>query len=154
MVYVDTSVMVKLYIKEEYSRDTSNWLKENNQAIPLTSFHELELINAIHLKRFRTEITLDETRLIMSRFEEHEKSGIYYRPQLDWSAIFIHAIDLSTKHLAGIGARLLDILHVASALSINADRLLTLDDSQTKLAVLAGLKIENIKKMNEPLPAQ
>jgi len=146
VVYVDTSVIVKLYIKEEYSRDTSNWLRENNEALPLTSFHELELINAIHLKQFRAEITLEETRLIMSRFEEHEKSGIYYRPQLDWSAIFIHAIELSKKHSAGIGSRSLDILHVASALSINANRFLTLDDRQTRLATLAGLKIENIKE--------
>ena len=146
MVYVDTSVIVKLYVKEEYSRDTSISLKENNEAIPLTRFNELELKNAIHLKQFRAEITLDETRLIMSRFEEHEKSGIYYRPQLDWSAVFIHAIDLSKKHSASIGLRSLDILHVASALSINADRLLTLDDRQTKLGALAGLKIENIKE--------
>ncbi len=146
MVYVDTSVLVKLYIKEEYSRDTSNWIRENNEALPLTSFHELELINAIHLKQFRAEITLAETRLILSRFEEHEKSGIYYRPQLDWSAVFIHAIELSKKHSAGIGSRSLDILHVASALSINADRLLTLDDRQTRLAELAGLKIETIKE--------
>ena len=146
MVYVDTSIIVKLYVKEKYSRDTSNWLKENNEAIPLTSFHELELKNTIHLKQFRAEITLDETRLIMSRFEEHEKSGIYYRPQLYWSAVFIHAIDLSKKHSASIGSRSLDILHIASALSINADRLLTLDDRQTKLGALAGLKTENIKE--------
>jgi len=146
VVYVDTSVIVKLYIKEEHSRYTSNWLKKNNEAIPLTSFHELELINAIHLKQFRTEITLDESRLIISRLEEHEISGVYYRPQLDWSAIFIHAIDLSKKHSASIGSRSLDILHVASALLINADRFLTLDDRQTKLATLAGLKIENIMK--------
>ena len=145
MVYVDTSVIVKLYFKEEYSRNTSNWLKENDEAIPLTSLHEMELINAIHLKQFRAELTLDETRLIMSRFEEHEKCGVYYRPQLDWSAVFIHAIDLSKKHTSNIGSRSLDILHVASALSINADRFLTLDDRQTGLAALAELKIENIK---------
>ena len=144
MVYVDTSVIVKLYIKEEFSQESSNWLKENNEAIPLTSFHELELINAIHLKQFRGEITSDETRLILSRFEEHEKSGIYYRPQLDWSAMFIHAIDLSKKHSASIGSRSLDILHVASALSISADRFLTLDDRQTRLAALTGLKMESI----------
>ena len=146
MVYVDTSVIVKLYFKEEYSRDTSNWLKKNNEAIPLTSFHELELINAINLKQFRAEITPRETHLIMSRFEEHELSGIYYRPQLDWSAIFIHSIDLSKKHSAGVGSRSLDILHVASALSIKADRFLTLDDRQARLAALTGLKIENIMK--------
>ena len=146
MIYVDTSVIVKLYFKEEHSRNASNWLKKNNEAIPLTSFHELELVNAIHLKQFRTEITLDETRLIMSRFEEHEISGVYYRPQLDWSAIFIHAIDLSKKHSASIGSRSLDILHIASALSINADWFLTFDDRQTKLAALAGLKTETIHK--------
>ncbi len=144
MVYVDTSVIVKLYIKEEYSRDASVWLKKNNEAIPLTSFHELELINTIQLKQFRSEITLDEARLIMSRFEEHEISGIYYRPQLNWSAIFIHAIDLSKKHSSSIGSRSLDILHVASALSISADRFLTVDDRQTRLAALAGMKIENM----------
>ena len=144
MVYVDTSVIVKLYIKEEYSRDASVWLKKNNDAIPLTSFHELELINIIQLKQFRSEITLDEARLIMSRFEEHEISGIYYRPQLNWSAIFIHAIDLSKKHSPSIGSRSLDILHVASALSISADRFLTVDDRQTRLAALAGMKIENM----------
>ena len=146
MVYVDTSVIVKLYIREEYSRGASAWLKKNNEAVPLTSFHELELINAIHLKQFRAEITPDETRLIMSRCEVHETNGIFYRPQLDWSAIFSHAIDLSKMHSVDIGSRSLDILHVASALSMNADRFLTLDDRQTRLAALAGLKIEMIKK--------
>ena len=146
MVYVDTSVIVKLYIREEFSRNSSDWLKKNNEAIPLTSLHELELNNAIHLKQFRSEITPAEISLIMSRFEEHETGGIYYRPQLDWSAIFSHAIDLSKKHSANIGSKSLDIFHVASALSIKADRFLTLDDRQTRLAARAGLQIETIKK--------
>ena len=145
MVYVDTSVIVKLYIKEKYSRNASKWLKENDEAIPLTSFHELEFINALHLKLFRTEIARETTDLIISRFEAHEKKGIYYRPPIDWSAVFIHAIDLSRKHSASIGSRALDIFHVALALSIDADRFLTLDDRQTRLAALAGLKTENIR---------
>jgi predicted nucleic acid-binding protein len=143
---VDTSVIVKLYIREDFSRDASVWLKKNNEAIPLTSLHELEFINAIHLKQFRAEINPDEIRLIMSRFEEHETSGIYYRPQLDWPAIFSHAIELSKKHSANIGSRSLDIFHVASALSIKVDRFLTLDDRQTRLAAFAGLKIISISK--------
>jgi predicted nucleic acid-binding protein len=101
----------------------------------------LELINAFHLKEFRTEITPDETSLIMSRFEKHETDGVFYRPHLDWSAIYSHATDLSKKHTASIGSRSLDILHVASALSIEADRFLTLDSRQTNLAALAGLRI-------------
>ena len=146
MVYVDTSVIVKLYIKEEYCLEASKWLKENNEAIPLTRFHELEFINAFQLKQFRTEMTPDETRLTLLRFEEHEKKGIYYRPQLDWSSIFSHAINLSKKRSANIGSRSLDILHVASALSIGAKRFLTVDDRQSRLATLAGMKIERTRK--------
>ncbi len=46
------------------------------------------------------------------------------------------------KHSENIGSRSLDILHVAFALSIKADRFLTHDERQAKLAALAGLKIE------------
>ena len=141
MVYVDTSVIVKLYFREELSREASNWLKRNNEAIPLTRFHELEFTNAIQLKQFRSEITEDETLRINTRFKEHENIGIFYRPQLDWSEIFNYAVDLSKKHTAMIGARSLDILHVASAASIKAEKFLTVDGRQTEVATLAGLKI-------------
>jgi predicted nucleic acid-binding protein len=44
VIYVDTSVIVKLYFKEEYSREASSWLKENNEAMRLTSFHGLSIV--------------------------------------------------------------------------------------------------------------
>jgi predicted nucleic acid-binding protein len=142
VLYVDTSVIVKLYIKEEHSLDVSNWLKENNEAIPLTTFHELEFNNAINLKKFRTEITTDEIRFIMAKFAEHESKGVFYRPQTSWSDTFKYAVDLSRKHTSTTGSRTLDILHVASALSIKADRFLTFDARQSKLAALSGIRIE------------
>jgi predicted nucleic acid-binding protein len=144
MVYVDTSVLVKLYIKEDLSREASNRIKKNNEAVPLTRFHELEFTNAIQLKQFRSEITEDETLRIMTKFKEHENKGVYYRPQLDWSEIFNYSVDLSKKHTATIGARSLDILHVASALSIKAEKFLTVDGRQSELATRAGLKIVEI----------
>ncbi|MFV9690659.1 MAG: type II toxin-antitoxin system VapC family toxin [Desulfobacteria bacterium] len=142
MLYVDTSVIVKLYIREEHSLDVSNWLKENNEAIPLTTFHELEFNNAINLKKFRTEITTDEIRFIMAKFAEHESKGVFYRPQTSWTDTFKYAVDLSRKHTSKTGSRVLDILHVASALLIKADRFLTFDARQSKLAALSGISIE------------
>lgn len=67
MLDVDTSLIVKLYVKQEHSPDVSNWLKENSEAIPLRTFDELELNNAINLKELRSEILKDEARLIKSR---------------------------------------------------------------------------------------
>jgi predicted nucleic acid-binding protein len=144
VIYVDTSVIVKLYIREELSREASNWLKMNNEAVPITRFHELEFINAIQLKQFRSEITKDETLCIFSKFNEYENMGIFYRPQMDWSEIFKYAVDISKKHTATIGARSLDILHIASALSIKAENFLTVDGRQSEVAAHAGLQIVDI----------
>ena len=62
MLYVDTSVIVKFYIKEKYSLEISHWIEKNNEAIPLTRFHELEFPNAIYLKQFRMEMASDKVR--------------------------------------------------------------------------------------------
>ena len=143
MLYIDTSVIVKLYIKEEHSLNVSNWIIDNNEAIPLTSFHELEFSNAIQLKRFKNEMTMDEVALIMSRFNKHENEGIYYRPHINWSDVFQYAIELSKNYTESTGSRTLDIVHIALAISIKADRFLTFDARQAKIASLTGLIIED-----------
>jgi predicted nucleic acid-binding protein len=143
VLYVDTSVMVKLYIKEEYSLEVSHWIRRNNEAIPLTRFHELEFTNAIYLKQFRTEMTNEQVLLILSKFDEHQRKGVYYRPQINWTDTINFALDLSQSHTKTTGSRSLDILHVASALAIKANRFLTLDKRQIALAGLAGLTIDN-----------
>ncbi len=122
MVYLDTSAIVKLYIKEEYSREVSAWLKQNNEAVPLTGFHDLEFNNALRLKQFRGEITEDGVQNIISKLIFHQTLGIFYRPQLNWHDIFNLAAKLSNNHTGSIGARSLDVLHVASALSIDAEK--------------------------------
>ena len=143
MLYVDTSVLVKLYIKEEYSLEVSHWIRRNNEAIPLTRFHELEFTNAIYLKQFRTEMTNEQALLVLSKFDEHQRRGVYYRPQINWTGAINFALDLSQNHTKTTGSRSLDILHVASALAIKANRFLTLDKRQSALAGLAGLTIDN-----------
>jgi len=60
------------------------------------------------------------------------------------SETFNYAVDLSEKHTAMTGARSLDILHIAAALSIKADKFLTLDGRQVEVAKLAGLKIVDL----------
>lgn len=145
MLYVDTSVIVKLYVRETYSKEAAAFLKSNDEAIPLTRFHDLEFSNAVHLKGFRGELTDTEAEAIVSTFKDHEKSGIYFRPPIGWPRTFDLAVELATHHTKKIGARSLDILHVASALAVGSDRFLTLDGRQANLAVLAGLNVESIE---------
>jgi len=146
MHYVDTSVLVKLYIKEDLSFEVSNWIRAHKEAIPLTAFHELEFKNALYLKRFRSEITEDQVQTVLLKFENHRKRGVYYYPYLDWAHTITRAIHLARDHTRKTGARSLDILHVASALAIKADGFLTLDDRQATLAASAGPRIEDCTK--------
>ena len=140
MVYVDTSVIVKLYIKETYSREASAWISANNEAIPKTIFHELEFTNAIRLKQFRNEMSNREAGIVFQRFKKHEKENIFYHPQINWSDAFTRSLELSKNHTKTTGTRSLDIIHVASALSMGADRFFTFDEKQSQLASAAGLQ--------------
>ena len=56
MIYMDTSALVKLYIKEPGSEQVSEWLKVRNEPIPLTGLIELEFKNALKLKQFKRRI--------------------------------------------------------------------------------------------------
>ena len=141
MIYLDTSAMVKLYFREDRSRQVAAWLKKQNEAVPLTALHELEFHNALHLKRFRDEIDEVQTALVRERIGSHEKLGVFFRPQVDWPSVFILALQLSKRHSPSMGARSLDILHVALALTIDTDRFVTLDQRQASLAKDAGLNI-------------
>ncbi len=143
MIYVDTSAIVKLYIREPASIQVSEWLKKKNEPIPLTGLIELELINALKLKQFRDELNSDDFEKILSLLQEHEKRGVYYRTAMDWPRVFSLSLNLSTNHTPGCGARSLDILHVGSALAVKAETFFTLDERQAQLAGKAGLKTVN-----------
>lgn len=77
MIYIDTSAIVKLYIKEPDSREFYKWLTKNNESIPMTPLIELEFINAVKLKEFRKEIGKDDVNHIFRRLKEHEERGVY-----------------------------------------------------------------------------
>ena len=140
MIYVDTSAIVKLYIKEPDSAMVSDWVKNNNEPIPLSGLIELEFINALKLKQFRDELNTDEFEKLISLLYEHERRGVYYRPTMDWPGVFSLAFSLSKNHTPDCGARSLDILHVGSALTMKAETFLTFDVRQMQLANQTGLK--------------
>ncbi|MBA3030812.1 MAG: type II toxin-antitoxin system VapC family toxin [Desulfobacteraceae bacterium] len=148
MIYIDTSAIVKLYIKEPDSRKVSEWIRINNNPIPLTRLIELELLNALKLKQFRKEICEEDFDRIDLKLKQHEASGVYYRPPMDWAVVFHYAFDLSKAHTPTTGSRSLDIMHVASALFLKADKILTFDDRQSQLAAVAGLKTENVHSID------
>ncbi len=60
---------------------------------------------------------------------------------VDWSDVHQRAEALSARFTESGGHRLVDIMHVATALHLGAEEFLTFDANQKRLAVAQGLKV-------------
>jgi predicted nucleic acid-binding protein len=142
MRYVDTSIIVKLYVRETRSAEAATLVTSGHEAIPLTLFHQLEFANALRLKQFRGEADAGQIRRIFDRLQTHLDRGVYFCPELDWHEALRQAEHLSQTHTRRIGTRTLDLVHVASAMVMGANRFLTFDERQRNLAREVGLKTD------------
>ncbi len=68
-------------------------------------------------------------------------SGVLLVVPADWLDVHRLAEELSAKHTETSGHRLIDILHVATALHLGAEEFLTFDSNQKLLAETEGLKV-------------
>jgi predicted nucleic acid-binding protein len=137
-VYADTSFLVSLYVQDANSiRATAAAPKL--LPLPVTPLLEHELRNAIRLCVFRRQITSAQREKALHDWESDKTAGALHAVPLDWPKTLKHAEALGRRHTEVLGARGMDILHVASALALNARRLVTFDERQRELARLAGL---------------
>ena len=61
---------------------------------------------------------------------------------VDWAKVHSRAEQLSAQHTGKAGYRAFDILHVATALELEAKQFLTFDGGQSALAKAVGLKVK------------
>ena len=73
-------------------------------------------------------------------FERDFDAGVWAGIDLP-EAAFETCIQLARRHVAQLGARTLDTLHVASALELRAETFWTFDERQARLAKLEDLDL-------------
>ena len=107
----------------------------------ITPLCEVEFGNALQLSVFRKEMTPAQARAAGLALDEDIHGGLvtlHAFPAAAWE----EARRISLAHTATIGARSLDILQVAAALTLGASVFLTFDRNQRKLAAAAGLHVD------------
>lgn len=132
---------MKSYVFEEDSRAAIAIIEAVGDPLIFSHIHEVEIPNAIRLKRFRGQITKAEEAAAIRVFRADIDAGRLMRPDYDLAEVFIQAERLSTRHSGDIGSRSLDVLHVAAALQCGCASLASFDERQRKIAALAGLKL-------------
>ena len=75
-LYLDSSILVKLYFPEPESRKLAEWIKKSGKPILFTQFHELEITNALALKVFRDEIFKESFNACLKIIGEDKRNNI------------------------------------------------------------------------------
>ena len=140
MLYLDTSALLKLYLREDGSEWVQAQVSEQSDPLPIWELQEAELTNALRLKVFWRDITAAQSEAQLAHFRSRKDRGQYFFPHIDRAAL-MERFRLLARHGMKLGTRTLDVMHVACACEIHADRFVSFEERQLALAKLAGLRV-------------
>jgi predicted nucleic acid-binding protein len=135
--YVDTSFMVCLYLPDVHSAKAHHRMTEQPM-VWLTPLHRAEVAHVVAQQVFQGRIAAAEGDRAYNTFENDKSAGLWLEAPVP-EAVWDLAVELSRQHVARLGCRTLDTLHVASALELGATKFWTFDQRQERLAKAAGL---------------
>ena len=136
--HADSSFLGSCYIADANPGQARTWLVQNGVRIPLTSFHRLEVGNALSLGVFRRLFT---AAAAWNNLEGDLRDGRLTARKVNWPLALRLAGQLSREHSSVTGTRSLDVLHVAIAKLLSARKLVSFDSGQRVLAAAVGLTI-------------
>jgi predicted nucleic acid-binding protein len=141
--YADTSFLYSLYVQQAHSADAAAYITAaGNAPLTLTTLGRFELFNAVRLSLFRKQLDARAAAADLQAIKTDIQGGVLVLIACDWAAIHAEAERLSAKHTPKRGHRGMDVLHVATALSLGATDFLTFDQNQAKLAAAEGLTVK------------
>lgn len=142
MIYCDSSFLVSLYVTTDvFNAQARKEAAKFARAVPYTLLNELEVLNAI--RRGLGDGSLDRPShdAVIREIETDEADALLERTSLNQIKLYEKALELSQKHTPALACRSLDILHVASALVLRAQKFASFDIRQRRLANAANLPL-------------
>jgi len=139
--YLDTGFALKRYVQEPNSPVAKATLLAFTPPLPLTDLLETELVNALHGKVFRSEMTQSECDQCLADFQTDIADGFWERRELDAVGLRLRFMALAQVHTAATGTRTLDLLHIAAAQALQANAFLSFDKRHRAAAAAVGLTV-------------
>jgi predicted nucleic acid-binding protein len=136
--YPDTSVLVSAYVPEAHSPAAEQAIGNFASSLVFCPLHELEFANALELAVFHRKVSAARALAVWREFQGDLVHWALHPLPVD---VFARATRLARRHTARCGARSLDILHVATAMALDAEILLTFDERQRRLAKAEKLRV-------------
>jgi predicted nucleic acid-binding protein len=153
--YADSSFILRLVTGEADSPQVvAEYRRLDSPKLFYLSLHALEVRNAILQRAFhqRRSVSSGERRHVarernaaLSRLQRLDTRRALLGVTVDMDAAITRAEQLSRKHTERLGARAIDLLHVASALTLESELFLTTDHRQAQLAKAEGLRVVSVE---------
>lgn len=149
--YVDANFLVRMYLElpgcEEAVKLLNTRSARRDWPYPATRLLRFEVVNALQRMVFETRtgggwrVTPESSAIALADFEHDLSEGQF----LSQSTLTLEDIapeydSLVARYTAKEGFRTYDVIHVASARTMNCERFLTFDEKAKALAKLAGMK--------------
>lgn len=153
--YADSSFILRLVTGEADSPQViAEYRRLDSPKLFYLPLHALEVRNAILQRAFHQRRSVSsgqrqhvarERDTALSRLERLDARRALLGVTLDMDAAITHAEQLSRKYTERLGARAIDLLHVASALTLESELFLTTDHRQAQLAKAQGLTVVSVE---------
>lgn len=137
-IYLDTSLLIPIYIPEIYTEKILSYLNGPISKISISRLTETEFCSALAIKTREKQLTIKQASSILHNLAEDINSLIYEKIYIS-DEIFQKAIDFLATHETNL--RTLDALHLGCAALIEAT-LVTSDRALAKAAKHFNVSVE------------
>lgn len=137
MIYVDTSVVVPIFVPEPASAAVDVWLESCSDPLVSSDWLVTEFASALSIKVHRREINARQAAAAWKNFGDFCRSGLRLLPVS--RKTFDEAAELARDATSGLRSG--DSLHLAMALEVGAGEIATADDTLDQNAKANGLTV-------------
>jgi predicted nucleic acid-binding protein len=109
-----------------------------------TPWQRVEVFNGFCQAERAGLLRKGESRQVIRLVEQEVRMGYWPHVEFDWTDAVRTAGELRAEHSLNILVRAMDLFHIAIAIEVGAEALLSFDTDQIALAEAAGLRIFNL----------
>jgi predicted nucleic acid-binding protein len=141
VIACDTSFLFSLYGNDVHSPRAVTWARQCRSPLYLNALTQFEFGNALRFAECRTFLKPGEAARYWAGFEIAIAQGRLIVATANLADVLDEATRISSIRTLSGGHRAFDILHVASAIQMEATQFLTFDGNQKSLAEAEGLEV-------------
>ncbi len=145
-LYADTSWWLgyKCRRDTQHQAALSLFEREAEPEVLWTPWQRVEVFNGVCQAERAGLLRKGESQQIIRLLEQEVRIGYWSHVEFDWTDAVRTAGELRAEHSLKMVVRAMDLFHIAIAIEIGADALVSFDTDQIALAQAAGLTVINL----------